>query len=49
MEQRLNEVDWTPNEESEPGDPNPPVFVEKDRLIRNLETEVEQQVPETWP
>ncbi|XP_059087273.1 uncharacterized protein CG43867-like isoform X9 [Tigriopus californicus] len=43
MEQRLNEVDWTPNEESEPGDIIPPVFVEKDRLIRNLETEVEQQ------
>lgn len=44
MERRLNEVDWTPTEISEKAEQVQTEVFERERIIRTLESEVEQQV-----
>eukprot|EP00095_Tigriopus_kingsejongensis_P006146 maker-scaffold730_size105374-snap-gene-0.18 protein:Tk06146 transcript:maker-scaffold730_size105374-snap-gene-0.18-mRNA-1 annotation:"EG:34F3.1" len=43
MERRLNEADWSPSQISDQAEEFHSGLFEKDKLIRNLETEVEQQ------
>ena len=44
LERRLGEVAWTPTEQSERADEFQQTLFEKEKVIKNLEGEVESQV-----
>ena len=44
MERRLGEVSWTPSEQSAKADDFQKSLFEKEKVIKNLESEVENQV-----